>query len=50
MYPARLTPVRTDVVVVGAGPAGLVLAWLLQRAGVATVVVESQSQDELGTA
>ncbi|MDF2978702.1 MAG: 4-hydroxybenzoate 3-monooxygenase [Actinomycetospora sp.] len=41
---------RTDVVVVGAGPAGLVLAWLLQRAGVATVVVESQRQDELGTA
>ena len=39
---------RTDVVVVGAGPAGLVLAWLLQRAGVATTVVESQPQAELG--
>ena len=39
---------RTDVVVVGAGPAGLVLAWLLQRAGVATTVVESQPHAELG--
>lgn len=39
---------RTDVIVVGAGPAGLVLAWLLQRAGVATVVVEQQPRDELG--
>jgi p-hydroxybenzoate 3-monooxygenase len=39
---------RTDVVVVGAGPAGLVLAWLLQRAGVATVVVEAQTRDGLG--
>lgn len=40
---------RTDVVVVGAGPAGLVLAWLLQRAGVAVVVVEQQPRDEIGT-
>lgn len=39
---------RTDVVVVGAGPAGLVLAWLLQRAGVDTVVVEQQPRHELG--
>ncbi|GAA4905676.1 FAD-dependent monooxygenase [Actinomycetospora succinea] len=39
---------RTDVVVVGAGPAGLILAWLLQRAGVATTVIESQPCDELG--
>ncbi|GAA4790021.1 4-hydroxybenzoate 3-monooxygenase [Actinomycetospora chlora] len=40
---------RTDVVVAGAGPAGLILAWLLQRAGVATTVVESQPREELGT-
>ncbi|MFC5137990.1 FAD-dependent monooxygenase [Actinomycetospora rhizophila] len=39
---------RTDVVVVGAGPAGLILAWLLQRAGVATTVIESQPREELG--
>ena len=39
---------QTDVVVVGAGPAGLVLAWLLQRAGVATTVVEAQPRAELG--
>ena len=32
----------------GAGPAGLVLAWLLQRAGVETVVVEQQPRHELG--
>ena len=42
-------PMRTDVVVVGAGPAGSVLAWLLQEAGVATVVVEAQARDGIGT-
>ncbi|MEJ2865240.1 FAD-dependent monooxygenase [Actinomycetospora flava] len=40
---------RTDVVIVGAGPAGLILAWMLQRAGVATTVIESQPREELGT-
>ncbi|MHC1561027.1 FAD-dependent monooxygenase [Actinomycetospora sp. C-140] len=39
---------RTEIVVVGAGPAGLVLAWLLQRAGIDTVVVEQQPPDQLG--
>ncbi|GLZ45440.1 4-hydroxybenzoate 3-monooxygenase [Actinomycetospora sp. NBRC 106375] len=39
---------RTEIVVVGAGPAGLVLAWLLQRAGIDTVVVEQQPAAELG--
>jgi p-hydroxybenzoate 3-monooxygenase len=40
--------VRSEVVIVGAGPAGLVLGWLLQRAGVGTVVVEQQPRDQLG--
>lgn len=39
--------VAADVVVVGAGPAGLVLARLLQRAGIAVEVVERRSRAEL---
>ena len=34
----------TDVVVVGAGPAGLTLANLLQRNGVGCVVLESRDR------
>ncbi|WP_219414672.1 FAD-dependent monooxygenase [Pseudonocardia nigra] len=37
-----------DVVVVGAGPAGLVIARLLQRAGVSFTVLERKSRAELG--
>jgi len=36
--------VRTQVAIVGAGPAGLLLGHLLQRDGVANVVVERRSQ------
>jgi p-hydroxybenzoate 3-monooxygenase len=36
---------RTQVVIVGAGPAGLLLAQLLHRAGVATVILEARSAD-----
>ena len=36
---------RTQVGIVGAGPAGLLLAHLLDRAGVDAVVVEARSQD-----
>lgn len=36
---------RTQVGIVGAGPAGLTLALLLQRAGIEAVVVESRSRD-----
>ena len=36
---------RTQVAIVGAGPAGLLLACLLQRRGIDTVVIEQRSQD-----
>jgi p-hydroxybenzoate 3-monooxygenase len=35
---------RTQVAIVGAGPAGLVLAHLLRREGIASVVIESRSR------
>ncbi|MDL5160385.1 FAD-dependent monooxygenase [Actinomycetospora termitidis] len=38
-----------EVVIVGAGPAGLVLAWLLQRAAVPYVLLERQGRAEIGT-
>jgi p-hydroxybenzoate 3-monooxygenase len=36
---------RTEVAIVGAGPAGLLLAHLLSRAGVSSIVVETRSQE-----
>ncbi|MGW1893270.1 4-hydroxybenzoate 3-monooxygenase [Streptomyces sp. NPDC002004] len=39
------TPAHTSVVVVGAGPAGLVLANLLHRAGVDCIVLEAESRE-----
>ena len=38
---------RTDVAVIGAGPAGTLLAILLRRRGVDTVVVERQSREHV---
>ena len=40
-----MTELRTQVAIVGAGPAGLLLAHLLQREGVDTVVLERRSRD-----
>ena len=36
---------RTQVAVVGAGPAGLLLACLLERHGVETVILEARSRE-----
>ena len=41
------TVVETDVAIVGAGPAGLMLSHLLSRAGIDTVVVETRSREEI---
>ncbi|WP_062518388.1 4-hydroxybenzoate 3-monooxygenase [Demequina gelatinilytica] len=39
--------VRTQVAIVGAGPAGLVLSHLLAEAGIASVVIDSRSREEI---
>ena len=36
---------RTQVGIVGAGPAGLMLALLLRRAGIDSVIIEDRSRD-----
>ncbi len=41
------TTVRTRVAIVGAGPAGLLLAQLLRTAGIESVVIDSRSRDEI---
>jgi p-hydroxybenzoate 3-monooxygenase len=41
------TTVRTRVAIVGAGPAGLLLAQLLRRAGIDSIVLDSRSRDEI---
>jgi p-hydroxybenzoate 3-monooxygenase len=39
------TPLRTQVVIVGAGPSGLLLGQLLHKAGIDAVVLERQTGD-----
>ena len=40
-------PVRTQVGIVGAGPAGLMLALMLERAGIESVVLECRSREHV---
>ena len=47
MTPTNPTPARTQVGIVGAGPAGLMLSHLLHLAGVDSVVLESRSRAEV---
>jgi p-hydroxybenzoate 3-monooxygenase len=44
------TTTSWPVVVVGAGPAGLVLAWLLHRAGIRVLVIDRSPAETLGQA
>ena len=41
------TTATTDVAIVGAGPAGLMLAHLLQRAGIDSVAIDIRSREEI---
>lgn len=41
------TTLRTRVAIVGAGPAGLLLSHLLDQAGIASVVIDQRSRDEI---
>jgi len=41
------TPVRTQVAIVGAGPAGLILSHLLTEAGIASVVIDQRSREQI---
>ncbi|WP_150954760.1 4-hydroxybenzoate 3-monooxygenase [Microbacterium testaceum] len=41
------TTTRTRVAIVGAGPAGLLLSHLLDRAGIESVVIDQRSRDEI---
>jgi len=41
------TTVRTQVAIVGAGPAGLILSHLLTDAGIASVIIDQRSREEI---
>ncbi|MET0474756.1 MAG: 4-hydroxybenzoate 3-monooxygenase [Mycobacterium sp.] len=44
-----MTATRTQVAIVGAGPAGLMLSHLLHRSGIESVVVDIRTYDEIAT-
>lgn len=46
---AQTTHARTQVGIIGAGPAGLMLAHLLSRAGIDSTVIETRSRDDIET-
>src|SRR4051812_48674816 len=43
--PDSMTPVRTQVAIIGAGPAGLMLGHLLHLRGIDSLIVENRSRD-----
>ncbi len=43
----RRMSIRTQVGIIGAGPAGLLLSHLLHRAGIGSIVVENRSREEV---
>ena len=45
--PDSMTPVRTQVAIIGAGPAGLMLGHLLHGHGIDSVIVEKRSRDHV---
>jgi p-hydroxybenzoate 3-monooxygenase len=47
--PSPALPRRTQVVIIGAGPSGLLLGQLLHRAGIDNVVIERQSAAHVGS-
>ncbi|MWB97224.1 4-hydroxybenzoate 3-monooxygenase [Agromyces seonyuensis] len=44
-----MTTVRTRVAIIGAGPAGLLLAHLLDAAGIESIVVDARSREQIET-
>ncbi|MGL4291470.1 MAG: FAD-dependent monooxygenase, partial [Phreatobacter sp.] len=40
-----MTTTRTQVVIIGSGPSGLLLGQILDRAGIDTIVLERKSKD-----
>lgn len=42
-----MSPIRTRVAIVGAGPAGLLLSHLLHRDGIESIVLDSRSRDDV---
>ena len=47
MAPDNISTMRTQVGIIGAGPAGLLLAHLLQLRGIDSVVLETRSREEI---
>lgn len=47
MAPSAKTKALKDIVIVGAGPAGLSMACLLSKTGLAVTIIDQQSEDDL---
>jgi len=43
----NISPMRTQIGIIGAGPAGLLLAHLLRRSGIESIVLETRSREEI---